>query len=202
MSAADEAGDEDVAGALEGEQATMLPRSFLVEGDGPVTVIRDHGDVTERVEGSVTISRRLETLNEFAQFWRFRDLRHWKRNAIREVLADHEDATVRYVISDDQLEAWDVQVDGCAQAFVGAAETILEDDVGPQSIDAGDHRFTSYLENPTDKDVDELTLDLAKDLKNSPLWGPGARLAELTIRHANREDLEGYIEALAEEVES
>ncbi|AXR80978.1 hypothetical protein [Natrarchaeobaculum sulfurireducens] len=201
MSEAVEADDTTVAGALEGEQATPIPRSFLVEGSGPVTVVRDHGDVTERTEGEVTIAHRLETLEAFAEFWALRGLRNWKRNAIRTVLEAHED-DVRYVITDDQLEAWDVQVDGRAQAFIGVAETMLEEDVTAGSIGTDDQRFAGYLANATDKDVDELTLDLARDLKRSPLWGPGAKLAELTIRHANRDDLEGYVEALLEEVDA
>lgn len=46
-----------------------------------------------------------------------------------------------------------------------------------------------------------MSLDSAQDLKESPLWGPGARLAELVVRHTNREDLEGYTEALLEELQ-
>jgi hypothetical protein len=53
---------------------------------------------------------------------------------------------------------------------------------------------------PPGDDVDEMTISLAKDLKQSPLWGPGVRLAELTVKHGNRDDLEGHAEALLEEV--
>ncbi|WP_160064539.1 hypothetical protein [Natronorubrum halalkaliphilum] len=196
-----EAADTDVADAIDGEavDVTALPRSFLVEGSGPVTVVRDHGDVTERTEGEVSISRRLETLDGFATFWAFRDLRNWKRNAIREVLEDHEDGSLRYVISDDQLEQWDVQVDGRAQAFIGVAETIVDGEVA-DNFEAPDHRFESYAQNPSGRDVDEMTLDFAKDLKTSPLWGPGTRLAELTIRHSKRDELEHYVGELLEEV--
>lgn len=199
-----EAADTDVAGALEGETADglVLPRSFLVEGSGPVTVVRDHGDVVERTKSEISISHRLETLEAFAQFWRYRDLQNWKRNAIREVLDDHEADSLRYIISDEQLDQWDIQVDGRAQAFIGVAETIVNYDDDPATIKPADHRFESYLENPTNKDIDEFTVDLAKDVKDSPLWGPGARLAELSVRHANREDLEGYTEALLEEVDA
>ncbi|AHG00986.1 hypothetical protein HALLA_12210 [Halostagnicola larsenii XH-48] len=44
-------------------------------------------------------------------------------------------------------------------------------------------------------------LEFAKDLKQSELWGPGARLAELVVRHADREDLDGYVAALLDEVD-
>ncbi|QCC60776.1 hypothetical protein NP511_02205 [Natrinema thermotolerans] len=201
MSEAAGADDADAAGALEGEtvDGTVLPRSFLVEGSGPVTVVRDQGDVVERTEGEVTISRRLETLEGFATFWNFRDLKNWKRNAIREVLEDHEDDITRYVISDEQLEQWDVQADGRAQAFTGVAETIVDDEVS-DDFEAPSQHFLAYVDNPADRDVDEMTLDFAGDLKTSPLWGPGARLAELVVRHANREDLEGHTEALLEEI--
>lgn len=197
-----EAADDDVAGALEGEtvDGTVLPRSFLVEGSGPVTVIRDRGDVTERTEGDVSISRRLETLEGFATFWSFRDLKHWKRNAIREVLEDQEDNSLRYEIDDDQLEQWDVQVDGRVEAFIGVAETILDGKV-PDDFEAPNQHFLGYVDNPSGRDVDGMTLDFAKGLKESPLWGPGARLAELVVRHAEREDLEAHVEALLEEVE-
>ncbi|AFZ74589.1 hypothetical protein [Natronobacterium gregoryi] len=196
-----EAEDSDVAGALEGEtiDGTVLPRSFLVEGSGPVTAVRDHGDVVERTDGEVSLSRRLKTLDGFATFWSVRDLRHWKRNAIREVLEDYEGDDVRYVISDEQLEEWDVQVDGRADAFVGVAETIVNSEVDDE-FDAPNQHFSGYVANPSGRTVDEMTLDLAKDLKTSPLWGPGARLAEVVVRHAEREDLEGYVEGLLEEV--
>ncbi|SFS63444.1 hypothetical protein [Halostagnicola kamekurae] len=198
-----EADDTDVADTINSDttEGTALPRSFLVEGAGPVTVVREHGDITERTEGEVSITRRLETLDEFAQFWRFRDLRNWKRNAIREVLESRENELLRYVIDDEQLEAWSVQVDGRVQAFVGVAETIVGGQIDPKSVTAADHRFESYLRNNTGKDADELTLEFAKDLKGSPLWGPGARLAELVVRHADREDLDGYVAALLEEVD-
>ncbi|OIB59378.1 hypothetical protein [Natrialba sp. SSL1] len=197
-----EADDTDVAGAIESEtiDGTPLPRSFLVEGGGPVTVVRERGEVTERTEGEVEISRRLETLEAFAMFWYYRDLRNWKRNAIREVLESSEDGSLRYVISDEQLEEWDVQVDGRAQAFIGVAETIVGGDID-DDFEAPDQRFLAYVENPTSKKADGLTLDITKDLKDSPLWGAGARLAELVVRHADREDLEHYTEALLEEVE-
>ncbi|MDJ1433559.1 hypothetical protein [Halostagnicola sp. A-GB9-2] len=197
-----ETDDTAVAGALEGEtvDGTVLPRSLLVEGAGPVTVVREHDDVTERTDGEISISRRLETLEAFAMFWYYRDLKNWKRNAIREVLEDYEDGTTRYVISDEQLEQWDVQVDGRAEAFIGVAETIVEDEVA-DDFDAPNQRFLGYVENPTGRDVDELTLEFSKDLKASPLWGPGVRLAELVVRHAERDDLGHYVEALLEEVE-
>jgi hypothetical protein len=197
-----DAADADVAGALEGEtvDGTPIPRSFLVEGSGPVTVVRDRGDVTERTEGEVTISHRLETLEAFAEFWSFRNLQNWKRTAVRAVLKEHED-DVHYVIDDGQLEAWDIQVDGHAQAFVGVAETIVEGDVSPRGFDSPERRFHNYLQGmPPGDDVDEMTISLAKDLKQSPLWGPGVRLAELTVKHGNRDDLEGHAEALLEEV--
>ncbi|GAB3669589.1 hypothetical protein [Halopiger thermotolerans] len=197
-----EAADDDVAGALEGEgvDETVLPRSFLVEGSGPVTVVRDQGDVVERTEGEISISRRLETLEGFATFWYFRDLRNWKRNAIREVLKEQEDDSLRYAISDEQLKEWDVQVDGRAEAFIGVAETIVDGEVS-DDFDEPDQRFLGYVDNVGNRDVDEMTLDFAKDLKLSDLWGPGVRLAELVVRHANREDLEGYTEALLDELE-
>ncbi|AHG00985.1 hypothetical protein HALLA_12205 [Halostagnicola larsenii XH-48] len=141
--------EDTAAGELESETAdgTALPRSFLVEGSGPVTVVREHDDVTERTDGEISISRRLETLEAFAMFWYFRDLKNWKRNAIREVLADREDCTTRYAISDEQLEQWDVQVDGRAEAFIGVAETIVDGEVSG-GIDGPDRRFLGYVENP------------------------------------------------------
>ncbi|ELY96643.1 hypothetical protein C482_15483 [Natrialba chahannaoensis JCM 10990] len=196
-----EADDTDVAGAIEGEtiDGTTLPRPFLVEGEGPVTVVRDRGEVTERTEGEVEISRRLETLEAFAMFWYYRDLRNWKRNAIREVLESSEDDEIRYVIDGEQLEQWDIQVDGRVGAFTGVAETMVGGEAS-DDFDAPNQRFLAYVENPSNRDVDEMALDLAKDLKVSSLWGPGARLAELAVRHSNREDLDHYAEALLEEV--
>ncbi|WP_265112250.1 hypothetical protein [Halosolutus halophilus] len=194
-----EASSADVAGALEGEQVTPLPRSFLVEASGPATIIREHGDVTERTEGEVEISYRIETLEEFGEFWALRNKRHPKQKAIHKLLGRQDDDQVRY---DEQVEEWDVQIDGHVQAYFGLAETIVEFDGDLDVFDAPDRRFFQRIANNIGKDVDELVAGFAHDLKPSSLWGPGARIAELAVKHGNRENLEGHVEALLKEVDA
>ena len=118
------ADNSDVAGALEGEtvDGTPLPRSFLVEASGPATIVRDHGDITERTEGTVEISHRIETLEEFGEFWALRSKRHPERTAVNKLLnAQDEGMGARY----DQVGEWDVVIDGHVQAFFGVAEAIV-----------------------------------------------------------------------------
>jgi len=62
---------------------TPLPRRFLATASGPVTRITDYGDeTTERVRADISIEYSIETLEEFATFWEFRDYRSWKRAAL------------------------------------------------------------------------------------------------------------------------
>ncbi|WP_265108208.1 hypothetical protein [Halosolutus halophilus] len=156
-----EASSADVAGALEGEKVTPLPRSFLVEASGPATIIRDHGDVIERTAGEDP-----------------------KQEAINRLLGRQEDDQVRY---DEQAAEWDVLIDGHVQAYFGLAETIV-DGIDLESFDAPDQRFHDRVRNYIGKDVDELVADFAHDLNPSSLWGPGVRIAELAVKHDNRED--------------
>ncbi|WP_265109153.1 hypothetical protein [Halosolutus halophilus] len=193
-----EASSADVAGALEGEQVTPLPRSFLVEASGPATIIREHGDVTERTEGEVEISYRIETLEEFGEFWALRNKRHPKQEAINRLLGRQEDDQVRY---DEQAAEWDVQIDVHVQAYFGLAETIVEFDGDLDVFDTPDRRFFQRIANNIGKNVDEFVADFAHDLKPSSLWGPGTRIAELAVKHGNREDLDGAVEALCEALE-
>ncbi|RQG93705.1 hypothetical protein [Natrarchaeobius oligotrophus] len=199
MSAEIEADDNDVVAALEGEQATPLPRAFIAEASGPATVVRDRGEVTERAEVDLEITHRIETLEEFGEFWALRNKRFPENEAIGTLLEVEPDGA-RYVIGDDQLDAWDVQVDGHVQAFFGVGEAIVEFDGDLESFDAPNQRFWSRVANNIGHDVDDLVADFARDLKSTSLWGPGAHLAELAVKHGSREGLESYTEALLEEV--
>ena len=194
------ADNSDVAGALEGEtvDGTPLPRSFLVEASGPATIVRDHGDITERTEGTVEISHRIETLEEFGEFWALRSKRHPERTAVNKLLnAQDEGMGARY----DQVGEWDVVIDGHVQAFFGVAEAIVGFDGDIEDFDAPNQRFLGRVLNNIGHDVDTLVADFAQDLISSDLWGPGARLAEIVVKHGNRKDLESDVEALLEEVE-
>jgi hypothetical protein len=127
------ADNSDVAGALEGEtvDGTPLPRSFLVEASGPATIVRDHGDITERTEGTVEISHRIETLEEFGEFWALRSKRHPERTAVNKLLnAQDEGMGARC----DQVGEWDddVWTDEAKQAATREIREHWDDDGGEE----------------------------------------------------------------------
>ncbi|ELY58724.1 hypothetical protein [Natronococcus jeotgali] len=189
---------DDPDGVHENEEVTALPRAFVVEASGPATIVRDCGGVTERTEGEISITHQIETLEEFGEFWNLRNKRFPKQDAINKLVGELEDGDVCY---EEEPDEWDVLIDGHVQAFYGLAKTIVEFDGDPDLFDAPNQRYWDRVANNIGHDVDELVQDFAKDLKSSKLWGPGARLAELTVKHANRDDLVAHTEALFEEVE-
>jgi len=87
------------------DYTTPLPRRFLATASGPVTRITDYGDeTTERVRADISIEYSIETLEEFATFWEFRDYRSWKRAALEALLERQEPDAVTYAVDEDNLE--------------------------------------------------------------------------------------------------
>lgn len=189
----------DAAGVSEDKQATQLPRSFVVEASGPATIVRDRGKVTERTDGEISITHHIETLEEFGEFWGLHTKRHPKRQAVNKLLEDLEDDSVAY---NRDIDEWDVLIDGHIQAFFGLAETIADYDGNINDFEASSHRYWEQLANNIGDDVDAIVAGFATDLKSCSVWGPGPRLAELTVKHGDRDDLESYTAALLEEVEA
>ncbi|MFC6764792.1 hypothetical protein [Natrinema soli] len=189
---------DDRDDVLEGEEATALPRTFVVEASGTATIVRDRDGITERTEGEISVTHHIETLEEFGEFWDLRNKHYPKRETVDKLLGELEDGSVHY---DEDPDEWDVLIDGHVQAYYGIGEAIVEFDGDLDSFDAPNQRFWVRVANNIGHDVDDLVKDFAKDLKDSELWGPGARLAELTVKHGNRDDLEAHTEALLEEIE-
>lgn len=181
-------------------EGTPLPRPFVVEASGPATMVRYRGDVTERSEVELTISHDVTTLEEFGEWWALRNKRFPRKQAIGQLLEDQTTDGVGYTVDADQREAWDVQIDGHAKAFLGVGKTIVNFGGDLEKFDAPNRRFLDRLANNIGKDADELVVDFAADLESCELWGPGARIARLTVEHGNRNDLEHHVEALLEEV--
>lgn len=191
--------DGDSAVGLEAIDGIELPRSFIVEAGGPVTVVRENGDVVEYTESELTVTRELETLEAFGEFWTIRDNLEWKRHAVDLLLEEYGTDVSGYLINEEQLETWDVLADGHAQAFFGLGELIAAG-VDVEALDDSLSREFANRVAHARGDVGEIVAAFARDLETSELWGPGAQIAEIAVRHGEREDLEGHVEALLEEV--
>jgi len=106
------------------DYTTPLPRRFLAT----VAVVRSPGSlimVTDdrRVRADISIEYSIETLEEFATFWEFRDYRSWKRAALEARLSSRQEPdAVTYAVDEDNLEEWDITVDGRVEAFAGLVE--------------------------------------------------------------------------------
>ncbi|WP_306060418.1 hypothetical protein [Natronococcus wangiae] len=152
-----------------------LPRRFLATASGPVTRITDYGDeTTERVRADISIEHSIETLEEFTTFWGFRDLRSWKQAALKALLERQEPDAVTYAVNEDDLEAWDVTVDGRIEAFAGLVET-MADYTGrdPSCRDTIPHRIASRINALTDgrQTTDDVLKEFADELSRAELWG-------------------------------
>ncbi|WIV67521.1 hypothetical protein [Natrialbaceae archaeon AArc-T1-2] len=194
---ADELETADDPGTLE------LPHSFLVDASGPVTRVTERGDDTiEKVRADVTIQRHLETLSEFADFWKLRNKRRWKAAAV-ETLLDSDDELTTYELTEDHIDSWDVVVDGRVEAYVGLAETMID-------YDGDDPRDSDLPKTIADRlrlageghrDVDHVVTDFARDLRTSELWGRGVDLAYINAKHAQRKDVADDLANLLEDLE-
>lgn len=183
------------------DYTTPLPRRFLATASGPVTRITDHSDeMTERVRADISIEYSIETLEEFATFWEFRDYRSWKRAALEALLERQEPDAVTYAVDEDDLEEWDVTVDGRVEAFAGLVET-MADYTGrdPSCRDTIPHRIAARINGLTDgrQTTDDILTEFADKLHQAELWGLGAHLALLNVRHAHHEPIEQQAETLA-----
>lgn len=182
-----------------------LPRSFLVEASGPVEKVTQVSDgLSEREQTEVSIVRHADTLSAFDAFYSERNKRSWKTNVVQRLLS--EEALEDVVYEFDATE-WDVQIDGRVGAFRGVIDTLADPDleIGDPYTNDGNysqvltdlHRSVATTET---RDEDEAFADLVDDCRQSPLFGPGAAIAKLDAKHAEREDLEGYIKRLYEDV--
>lgn len=93
-------------------------------------------------------------------------------------------------------------IDGHIQAFFGLAETIADYDGNINDFETSSHRYWERLANDIGDDVDAIVAGFATDLKSYSVWGLGPQLAELAVKHGDRDDLESYTAALLEEVEA
>ncbi len=182
-------------------ETTPLPRRFLATASGPVDRITDYGDeTTERVHADISIEYSIETLEEFATFWSFRDYRSWKRAALEALLERQEPDAVTYAVDEDDLEKWDVTVDGRVEAFAGLVET-MADYTGrdPSCRDALPHQIAARINALTDgrQTTDDVLTEFADELHHAELWGLGAHLALLNVRHAHHEPIEQQAATLA-----
>ncbi|WP_306061035.1 hypothetical protein [Natronococcus wangiae] len=182
-------------------ETTPLPRRFLATASGPVTRITDHGDeTTERVRAEISIEHSIETLEEFTTFWNFRDLRSWKQAALESLLEKQEPDAVTYAVNEDDLEEWDVTVDGRVEAFAGLIET-MADYTGrdPACRDVVPHRIAARINGLTDgrRSTDDVLEEFADELSRAELWEPGAHLTLLNVKHAHHEDIEQLAASLA-----
>ncbi|TYL37273.1 hypothetical protein CV102_18385 [Natronococcus pandeyae] len=178
-----------------------LPRRFLATAGEPVTRITDHSDeTTERVRVNISIEYSIETLEEFTTFWGFCDLRSWKRAALEALLGKQEPDTVTYAVDEDDLEEWNVQVDGRVEAFAGLVET-MADYTGskPLTRDAIPHRIAGRINGLTDgrRSTNDVLGGFADELSRAELWGAGAYLTLLNVRHAHYEDIEQLTATIA-----
>ncbi|MFC6763556.1 hypothetical protein [Natrinema soli] len=183
------------------DYTTPLPRRFLATASGPVDRITDYGDeTTERVRADISIEYSIETLEEFATFWSFRDYRSWKRVALEALLEEQEPDAVTYAIDEDDLKEWDVTIDGRVEAFAGLVET-MADYTGrdPSYRDAIPHRIAARINGLTDgrQTTDDVLTEFADELHRAELWGPGAHLTLLNVKHAHHEDIEQLAASLA-----
>jgi hypothetical protein len=180
---------------------TPLPRRFLATASGPVTRITDHGDeTTERVRADISIEYSIETLEEFATFWGFRDFRSWKRAALEALLERQEPDAVMYALNEDDLEEWDITVDGRVETFTGLVETMTEyTGREPTCRDAIPHRIAARINGLADgrRSTDDVLKEFADELSRAELWGPGAHLTLLNVKHAHHEDIERLAATLA-----
>ncbi len=183
--------------------AIRLPHSFLVTASGPVTRVTERSDNTiEKVRVDVSITRRLETLAAFTDFWELRNQRYWKAGAV-ETLLNSEDADTNYELTREDIEDWDVVADGRVEAFVGLARAMVD-------YDGSDPRGSDLPRTIADRlrlageghrDVDHVVTDFARDLRSSDLWGKGADLAYINVRHAQHEDIESDLERVLEDLQ-
>ncbi|MFC6764599.1 hypothetical protein [Natrinema soli] len=179
-------------------ETTPLPRRFLATASGPVDRITDYGDeTTERVRADISIEYSIKTLEEFATFWSFRDYRSWKRAAL---LERQEPDAVTYAVDEDDLEAWEVTVDGRVEAFTGLVKTMADyDGRDPSCRDAIPHRIAARINGLTDgrQTTDDVLTEFADELHRAELWGLGAHLTLLNARHAHHEPIEQQAVTLA-----
>lgn len=182
-------------------ETTPLPRRFLVTASGLVTRITDHGnETTEHVRAEIAIEHSIETLEEFATFWDFRDLRSWKQAVLEVLLERQEPDAVTYAVDEDDLEAWDATVDGRIEAFAGLVETMV--DYTGRDLSCRDtilHRIASRINALTDgrQTTDDVLKEFADELSRAELWGHGAHLDLLNVKHAHHESIEQPVATLA-----
>lgn len=195
-------GDQPAADADDVE----LSRPFLVEASGPVTKrTRVSGGLVETEETEVSIIRRAGTLEAFDAFYSEHNTRDWKKNVIQRLLSEEAPEDVVYEFHADD---WDVQVDGRVDAFRGVIDVLADADLetgGDPRMGGADYssKLVSYHHSLTEAetlDEDEAFAKVVDDCRQSPLFGPGAAIAELDAKHSARKDLEGYVEQLLEDV--
>ena len=105
-----------------------------------------------------------------------------------------------YAVDEDDLEAWEVTVDGRVEAFTGLVET-MADYTGrdPSCRDAIPHRIAARINALTDgrQTTDDVLTEFADELHQAELWGFGAHLTLLNVKHAHHEDIEQLAASLA-----
>lgn len=187
-------------------EAVALQRPFLVEASGPATKRTSvSSGLSEREETELSIVRRAGTLAAFDAFYEQRNKRSWKTNIVEKLLSEEVPENVVYEFDADD---WNVQIDGRVVAFHGVigalADPELDTGGDPAMGDADYSRDLVELHRSLMRsgpyDEADAFADLVDNCRQSPLFGPGAAIATLDAKHAAREDLEGSIERLYEDV--
>lgn len=213
MSTEAESGDTpDTESDADEQTDHELPRAFIVEASGPATKttavsenIREQEDVDE-----LSISRRIETLEEFSQYYHVRNHTSLKEKVINAILKDETDPTTtayRYDAAD-----WSVQVDGRVGAFLGVIDVLEDEDI---DVGMGTKTMSNTKRADIAKGLADLHVGMLQDSKTpksafdsladnchqSPLFGPGATLAYLDAKHGAGERLDRYVRRFADDLE-
>lgn len=214
--AGDDAGPTDDAPTDE-HAPPELTRGFVVEASGPVTSKATRTEhVTETAEATATLERRITDPVLAANLYELHNRANAKAHAIRLLLNEEDtDDGVSYDLSQEQVDAWEVEIDGAVAAFRDAMETwatwltaeegitgmsdTKRSELGKQLADKA-ARFSSQISTTYSGDGDgktEALKDVTEDLHRSDLWGAGASLAYMDARNTLRETVGGkYAEQL------
>lgn len=187
-----------------------LSHGFVVTASGPVTAKATRtANVVETTEATATLERRITDPVLAANLYELHNRANAKAHAIRLLLNEEDtDDGVSYDLSQEQVDAWEVEIDGRVEAFRDAMETWAEYLVAEEGITSMSDTKRSELgktladkaakwadELPThgSKDDPQITAlkDVTEHLHRSDLWGAGASLAYMDARNTVHDPVGG-----------
>lgn len=183
----------------ETDSQTNLPHAFVVEASGPAQKKATANGVTEIDTKTLEFVEQVDTLEDFAFYYRQQATINEKNHILDHLLAGASHDTCKYRLN-GRADEWDVTIDGRVEAFVGVADAMVDYE-NPMECAEFDTRFAKTVSNAGDSmSKDEVVEHITERLRDSDLWGPGADLAFLNAKNAAREDISTDVKQLAETV--